>query len=118
MQRHPTLLERQLDVTTLERACTMGDQKRRPASGEFVHDLHQLGFRSWVQGAGGLIEDDDRSVPEKGARECDSLAFATRETGSPLAHGCVVAVRALPDKRIGMRRPCGRLHLGLRGLKV
>ena len=48
-----------------------------------------------VDGAGGVVEDQDRRVDEQGPGDGDALALAAREGVAPLADHGVVAVGQL-----------------------
>ena len=67
-------------------------------------DLH-------VDGAGGVVEDQDRRVDEQRARDRDALALAARQRVAALADDRVVAVRQLEDELLGAGRARRRADL-------
>ncbi len=62
-----------------------------------------------VDGAGGVVEHEDRRVDEQRAGDGDALALAARERVAPLADDGVVAVGELHDEVVGVGR-LGRGH--------
>ena len=57
-----------------------------------------------VDGAGGVVEHQDRRVDEQGAGDGDALALAARQGVAALADDGVVALGQLPDELVGARR--------------
>ena len=70
------------------------------------------GFGFIVQGAGGLVKDQDARVAEQGARNGNALALAPAERGPLLAHRGVVALGQLADELVCARQAGGG-HDGL-----
>ena len=62
-----------------------------------------------VDGAGGVVEDEDARVVEEGPGQGDPLALAAREREAPLADDGVVALREVLDELVGLGGPGGRL---------
>ncbi|GJC96126.1 hypothetical protein ColKHC_04952 [Colletotrichum higginsianum] len=54
-----------------------------------------------VDGAGGLVEDDDLGLPDDAPGDGDALPLAARELGAAVADGRVVAVREAVDELVG-----------------
>ena len=61
-------------------------------------DLH-------VDGAGGVVEDEDRRVDQQGPGDGDALALAAGQGVAPLADDRVVALGQLADELVGARPP-------------
>ena len=58
-----------------------------------------------VDGAGGVVEHQDRRVEQQGPGDGDALALTAGQGVAALAHDRVVAVGELPDELVGARRP-------------
>src|SRR5207245_11197746 len=80
----------QLPVSGRERARPVCDQERRAASHQAIHRLEDYRLGLHVDGARGLVEDQQRRVLEEGARQRDPLPLAARELHATLPDGCVV----------------------------
>src|SRR4051794_22505440 len=90
-------------IGELERAEAVGDEEGGAVAGEFLDGLADQGLVLDVDGAGGLVEDQDGRVAEHGAGQGDPLALATGEAEPALADDRVVAVGQTCDElvRIG-----------------
>ncbi len=69
-----------------------------------------------VEGARGLVEDEDARVLEQDAGQGDALLLATRELVAALADDGLVAVRKLADAIVDGRQAGGGLDLPVRRL--
>ena len=79
----------------------------------FQGGLHQC-FRFIVQGAGGLVQNEDARVFQDSAGNGDALALPARELHAALAHHRVVPGLEGRDEAVGIGGAGGVLHL-LRG---
>ena len=79
-------------VGELERAEAVGDQEGGAVAGELLDRLADQGLVLDVDGAGGLVEDQDGRVAEHGAGQGDPLPLAAGEAEAALADDRVVAV--------------------------
>ena len=57
----------------------MRDDDRRSAKCELAETFEPVCFGPRIERAGGLVENDDGSLAEKGACECDALPLADAE---------------------------------------
>ena len=64
-----------------------------------------------VQGAGGLVKNQNRRVFEQGAGNGHTLLFAARQLEAALAHHGVVTQRRAFDKGVNARRARRSAHL-------
>jgi len=112
----PTLPQHELKIAMAQRLEAVRDHDSRPAGSQPLHDVNQVGFRSGVEGAGGLIKDDDGGIPEECAGQGNPLSLPTGKTGATIAHVGIVFPRHGADKFLGMGCSRRRLDLGVRGL--
>ena len=73
-----------------------------------------LGFG--VEGAGGLVEQQQRRVFQQGARNAHALFFPARQFQPPLAHRRVIAFGQRQNEIVDLRGFGCRHHLGLGGI--
>ena len=103
-------------VGQMEGGLPVRHQQRGPirhdAAQAFVNGLFDLG----VDGAGGVIEDEDARVRHDGPGQCDPLTLPAREGQPALAHDGVVAARELEDELVGLGHPGRRLDLRIGGV--
>ncbi len=59
----PALPQHELKIAMAQRLEPVRDHDRRPAGSQPLHDVNQVGFRTGVEGAGGLIKNHDRGIP-------------------------------------------------------
>ena len=106
------LVEQHHPVGQADGGQAVGDDQR----GAALHEHPQAGVDCLlhldVDGAGGVVEHQDRRVDEQGAGDGDALALAARQRVAALAHHGVVAVGQLPDELVGPGGRGGRLDLG------
>src|SRR5690606_4512087 len=98
-------LDAEDDVAVPDRIGAVGDEERRPSFHEDVEGLDDLVFGLDVDGAGRLVEDEDRRVLEEGAGEGDALALAAGELHPSLADEGVVPLGELDDEVVGAGGP-------------
>lgn len=68
----------------------MGDGDDGSATGDLAHVALDQRLGLIVEGAGGLVEDEDPGVGQQGAGDGDALALTAGERGAPLRqHGVV-----------------------------
>ena len=97
---------------TVDRRCAMTRVVRSCISC-FQGGLHgPLDFG--VQGARGLVQDQDGRVLEQGPGDGDALPLAARTREAPVLGRCrgVVALRQCHDELVGVGLLRGRLHRG------
>ena len=66
----------------------MRDDERRAAKGKLAKTFEPVGFGPRIERAGGLVENDDWSLSQKRACECDALPLTDAElcaAGEPTA---------------------------------
>ena len=93
----------------------VGDDERRAAVHERAESAVDLLLDVHVNGARGVVEDEDRRVHEEGAGDRDPLALTTGEGVAAFSDHGVVALRQVLDELVGVGRPGGSLDLLLRG---
>ena len=71
---------------------------------DLLLDLH-------VDGAGGVVEDEDGGVVEQRARDGDALPLAARQRVAALAHLAVEPLRERVDELLGARGARRRPHV-------
>ena len=69
-------------------------------------------FRLRIKCRGRLVEDQNRRVGEERTRDCDTLAFATRQLDATLADQRVVAFGQRADEVVRARQFRGAFDLG------
>mmetsp|Transcript_47370 Transcript_47370/g.88270 ORF Transcript_47370/g.88270 Transcript_47370/m.88270 type:complete len:371 (-) Transcript_47370:394-1506(-) len=72
--------------------------------------LHNL-LALRVQGAGGLVQEQDLGTVDEGARDGDALLLPARETVPAVTHLGVVSLRQLHDEVMGVRHGGRPLHV-------
>src|SRR5690606_24755073 len=85
-------------------------ESRATAAG-FLDGALDRELRLAVDGARGLVQDQDRSPAEESARDADPLALASGELLAPFAHRGLVSERVMKDEVMGIGRPRGGDHL-------
>src|SRR5512146_1899195 len=92
------------DVALFQSAEAMSDDDRSAIAHQLFGGLHDGCFGADIDGAGGLVHDDERSVFEEGAGDCDALTLAAGEAGSAFTDGSVITARQTLDEavRVGL----------------
>jgi hypothetical protein len=107
----PTLVQQHDAVRQADGGKAMGDDQRGPS----LHQHPQGGVDPLlhldVDGARGIVEDEDGRVDQEGAGDGDALALTARERVAALTHHGVVALGEVPDEARGTRRLGRRHHL-------
>ena len=75
-----------------------------------------LAFGGRIQGAGRLVEDEDRRVFQEDAGNRQPLALAAAEIGTAFADECLITLRLLQDEVVGLGLAGGPHHLFIRGI--
>ena len=88
----PAVVDQDDPVGELDRAQAVGDQEGGAAPGELLDRLADQGLVLDVDGAGGLVEDQDGRVAEHGPGQGDPLPLAAGEAVAALADDGVVAL--------------------------
>jgi len=113
-----TLPDQELEIAAPQGACAMGDHEHRPAGGQPIHHLDQIGFGVRIQRTGRFIEDDDRGVAQESPGQGNPLAFASGKARSSLSDRRGISLGQCLDKAVGMGRRRCRFDLGLRRVGV
>ena len=88
------------------------DHDRRVVLEQFVaQDADDFCLRRRVDAGGGLVEQQERRLPDQGSGQGDSLALAAREGLSALCEYGVVAVREAHDRVVNASRVGCGFHL-------
>src|SRR5262245_10307636 len=95
------LIEHEDPMGGPQRAQPMGDEKHRPAPADLGEIRLDDGLGLVVEGAGGLVEDQDAGIPDQRPGDGDSLPLAAREGRSPLPDERVVPIGKLADELVG-----------------
>src|SRR5437870_779911 len=83
------------------------DHEHRTMRHEAIDRLLHQALRLGVEGAGRLVEDQDRRVAQQGPRDRDALALPAGEPRAPLAQQRVVSLRKLGDELVRVRGLAG-----------
>src|SRR2546428_713400 len=96
----------------------MADDDHGAALLETLQRLHNhcLGVR--VDGARGLVQNEDRTVLQEGAGDGNALALAARELDPALTDLSIIALRKSDDELVGVRGPGGRDQFVPGGLRL
>ena len=78
----------------------MGHQQRCGPTHEFAENIQEFFFRGRIQGAGRLIQQQDRRIPQKGPGDPNPLPLPSAQHDAPLPHRRVISLRQLPDKAV------------------
>src|SRR5579885_328730 len=91
----------------------MGDEQRGAALQEATNGSLYLILRCAVDGAGGVVENQDARVGEQGAGDGDALALAAGERDAALADHRLIAFLEAEDELVRLRvsRPAVVLRL-------
>src|SRR5690606_25621953 len=100
-------------VGVLDGGEAVGDDDGGAAAHEGVERVLDLALERGVDGAGGLVEDEDERVEGEGACEGEELALADGEGDAALADGLSVAVGEPLDEAVGADAGGGRADAGL-----
>ena len=105
-------------VRVLHGRQTVRNDKYGTSTHQTVHTgLHdRLGAR--VDAAGCLVEDHNRRVGDRRARNAQQLTLALRQTAAVAVNHCVVTVGQAADEVIRVRQLRGRLDFLIRCVKV
>src|SRR5436305_15179872 len=95
----------------------MSDHERCPSSHHFLHGRQQIGFRAYIERAGGLIQDEQRSVFQDRARDSKPLPLASGKTRSALPDFAFVSLRKRQNKVMGTRGGCSSDDFGAAGIE-
>src|SRR5579871_3555654 len=90
----------------------MTDEENCAASGQLAKALENVVLGFGIQGAGGLIEDQDRSVTHKSACKSNLLPFATAQVGSllePVTQHRIIVLLEVRNNCFGSALLCGYL---------
>src|SRR5262249_55067739 len=114
----PPLVEDEDAVGFPNRGQPVRDHEARPVVHQPVERVEDDALRLRVDRRRGLVEDEDRRLLEKSARDRDPLPLSTGEQDASLAEDGAVAVRQPLDEGVCVR-VSGRLYdLVLRGVET
>ena len=99
-----------------DRRQAMSDDDHRPTGEHGVQRGMDPFFDGDVDGAGGVIEHDDRRRREQDASDGDALALATRQVVAALADDGVVAAVELFDEPVRLRGDGGSADVAVAGV--
>ena len=85
----------------------MRDDDRCSAKCELPETLEPVCFGPRIESAGGLVENDNRSLPQKGARECDALPLADAQLRSACEPAAQQRLLVFGQARNDLFRACG-----------
>ena len=103
-------------VGVAHRVQAMGDGDERLAARKLADRFHEQMLVLRVDGAGRLVQDDDRSVLHDSARDGYALPFATRQVSTTLLQHGVVSLRKPLDEIVAPRPLRRSNHLIARGV--
>ena len=86
-----------------DRREPVGDHEYRPPAQQSVHRLLHQPLRLGIERRSGLVEDEDRWIPEQGPCNRQSLPLSAGQSRSPLAENRGVAVGELGDEGVRVR---------------
>ena len=102
-------------------AMNGGEPMRHDESGSAVHQFldrfHDGSFGGGIERGGRLVEQQDRRVLEKGARDPDALPLADAEMTAAFADRAVVTCRQAADEFVGLRALRGLADLLVRRVR-
>src|SRR5262245_43289878 len=105
------LLEHRDAVGVPQGGQAVGDDHRRAPPHQPPERVEEHGLRLHVEGAGGLVQDEDGSVLEKGSGDGEPLPLAAGEHHAALADGGVVALGQRGDELVRGRLAGGGADL-------
>ena len=94
----------------LDGGQAVGDHQGGAVLHEHLQGLLDRPLTFGVQGAGGLVQDQDGRILEQGPGDGQALALAAGQGGAGLRQGGVVALGQGADEVVGVGLPGGRLH--------
>ena len=103
-------------VGQVQRRAPVGDEERRAVGHQPAQRLVDRLLGGGVDGAGGVVEHEDRGVVEQGAGKRHPLALAAGEAEATFTHQRVVAAGQRLDERVRPRRAGGGDDLCVTGV--
>ena len=113
---HPPVVQDHDAVGQMQRGLPVGDQQRGPVGHDAAQAVVDGLFDLGVDGAGGVVEDEDARIGHDGPGQGDPLALPARERQPALADDGVVAAGELEDELVGLGHPGRRLDLLVGGV--
>src|SRR5512138_1204489 len=95
-------LEGQEAVAALESTRAVRDDERRPPFHEALDSFEYTRLRREIDRAGGFVQDENGSVPEKGPGQRNSLALSSGEPHPPFPHERLVPFRKIEDESVSV----------------
>ena len=99
----PTALEEHDPLGQVDRRQPVGDDERRPTLHQHAEGGVDLLLDLHVDGAGGVVEDEDGGVVEQRARDRDALPLTARQRVAALPHLAVEPLGERVDELLGAR---------------
>src|SRR5665213_1318359 len=103
-------------VRSANRRQTMGDDKRCAVLHEIAEAALDESLGLGIEGAGGLVEDEDAGVGENGARDGNALPLSSGELDAALADNGVVLVGEPLGELVDARDAAGLHEQGFAGM--
>src|SRR5687767_14920357 len=97
------MLEHDDPIDSMNRGQAMRDNERSAALHEFLDGFHDGSFGGGIERGGGLVEQQDRRVLQKRARNTNTLALTDTEMSAAFPDRAVVARGQAADEFIGLR---------------
>ena len=113
--RDPAVVQHHDAVRPPDLRQPVGDEQRGAAALHVMQRALNLVLGGAVDGAGGVVQDQDARVFQKGARQGDALPLAARQGDPALADDGVVAVLKRLDEVMGGGRARGRFEVAPAG---
>ena len=88
---------------------SMRDHEGSAECAQFFERRLDQRFRLRFDRRGWLVQDEDRRIMEEDTGYRKPLLLTARQLYSSLSNDCLIALRQVPDKSIGMRTPRRRL---------
>src|ERR1039458_1229171 len=111
----PPVLHDDDPVGQVQSRTPVSDEQRRPPGHNRAEGVMYRLFDLGIDGAGGIIEDQDAGVVEDRAGQGDTLTLPSRESEASLADDGVVAAGEGGDEVMSLRGPCRRLDVLVAG---
>ena len=104
MLHQRAVIQRGDQIGVPHRRQAVRDHERGASDHQFVERVEDDGLCFRIDRRGGLVENEDGRVLEKGARDADALAFASGQPHAALADLGLVAVGQALDEFVGVGR--------------
>ncbi|MNI60926.1 hypothetical protein D3C73_1161670 [compost metagenome] len=89
-----------------DRAEPVGNDEAGPPLHQRPHRLLDMQLSPRINAASGFIQNQNRRIGQHGTGDRQQLPLALAQVAALSIQVRIVAVRKLPDERIGVRKPC------------